>query len=322
MTITADPPKVGSYGPAVGWSDPESESPDAPSASEIQQTWSSVERPFLEHTIRVTLATLAVLLIALCLQLIVFGGLEHRVAQIREFDQFRNELAKGTGPTGPTTASGSPIAEGTAVALLQIPALGMKQVVDEGTSSGVLRSGPGHLPTTVFPGQAGVSAVYGRAEAYGGPFGRIGSLRKGDKIVVTTQVGATTYKVIDVRRAGVKLPTPLLSGQGRLTLVTSVEHWFVPSGLLYVDADAQQAPAGLPSVVTALPHADKALSTDTSNLWELVFLLQGLVIVVISGAWAWLRWGRAQTAIVWLPVTALMGYFIAGGVTRLLPNLM
>jgi sortase A len=46
--------------------------------------------------------------------------------------------------------------------------------VVEGTASSDLLDGPGHLRSTVLPGQVGTSVVMGRAKTYGAPFGAIG----------------------------------------------------------------------------------------------------------------------------------------------------
>ena len=42
----------------------------------------------------------------------------------------------------------------------------------------------------------------------------------------------------------------------------------------------------------------------------------------IAAVWSWLRWGRAQTWIVFAPLLMLAGIAAAGQVARLLPNLL
>ena len=46
-------------------------------------------------------------------------------------------------------------AEGSAVAVLDIPAIHLHQVVVEGTSAADLMNGPGHMPHTAIPGTVG-----------------------------------------------------------------------------------------------------------------------------------------------------------------------
>jgi hypothetical protein len=71
-----------------------------------------------------------------------------------------------------------------------------------------------------------------------------------------------------------------------------------------------------------LPRAELPLATDTGTLWALVLWLQALVVISVGIVWSWTRWGRHQTWIVFLPVTALVGFFVADQFARLLPNLM
>src|SRR5205823_13984283 len=85
--------------------------------------------------------------------------------------------------------------KGVPVAVIQIPAIGLDQVVVEGSRSTQLRKGPGHVVGTSLPGQPGNAVIAGRRTLYRGPFGRIGSLHEGDTITVTTGEGKSTYKV-------------------------------------------------------------------------------------------------------------------------------
>ncbi len=170
---------------------------------------------------RTSLIVLAVLAIGLVLQLTWVSGLEQHSAQVSLFNQFRSELALGTAPTGPVSLENRALAPGAPIALLTIPSIGVRQVVVEGTTGSELTKGPGHLRNTVFPGGSGTSVIYGRAHGYGGPFGRIGSLREGDRITVTTGVGVSVFRVVEVREAGGKV-RPVAAGKARLTLGTAV----------------------------------------------------------------------------------------------------
>lgn len=266
------------------------------------------------------------LLLALVTNLVLLSGLQERAAQQTGFDTLRNELAKGTAPVGPTGPDGRLLALGTPVALLTIDRIGLRDtVVFEGTTSGVLTHGPGHRRDTVLPGQVGTSVLMGRAAAYGAPFGDLDRLGPGDAITVTTGQGRATFRVIDKRVAGDPVPPPPAAGHGRLTLVTARGAPFLPDGLLRVDADlvsaAQPAPPqALPT--DALGGAEQALGHDTHSVWALVLWLQALLLAVVGAVWSWYRWGRWQTWIVFVPVTLLVGLFVADQATLLLPNLM
>jgi hypothetical protein len=168
----------------------------------------------------------------------------------------------------------------------------------------------------------------GRQASYGGPFKHIHQLRLGAKITVTVGFGTNvdTFKVIDIRQAGDPRPPLLASGASRLTLVTAAGTPFMPGGLLYVDADlvsaVQPASTQVISSPSELLRSESANANDTSSVWALVLWLQALILVVVGAIWAWHRWGRHQTWIVFLPLTALVGYYVADQVTRLLPNLL
>jgi LPXTG-site transpeptidase (sortase) family protein len=270
---------------------------------------------------------LAAVTIGLALNLTLVSRLEQRAAQFRELSQFRYELAAGTGPIRPTQGHDRPLALGTPMALLTIPSLGVREVVDEGTNSQVLFAGPGHLPSTVFPGGLGTSVIYGRASTYGGPFARISQLHEGARILVTIQSGPTNtavFRVTDIRRGGVKVPA-IGHGGARLTLVTAQESKFVPSGPLYVDANIVGTP--LPTLRPVIkpkniPANELPLGVDTGKLWMLAVWLCALAGVSAGALWTWYRKGHAQAWIIFSGPVALVGYFLANQISLLLPNVM
>jgi sortase A len=232
-------------------------------------------------------------------------------------------------PTTTTTTTLPPtptaLALGTPMAVLDIPAIGLHQVVVfEGTTSGILTKGPGHQRDTVFPGQAGTSVIQGRAAAYGGPFEHIDDLVKGDKVTVSTGQGTATYKVIDSRVAGDPEPPALKTGQGRLTLTTARGSAFMPSGVLRVDADLTSTAFATPTLpdLGPLPADQQPMGVETDHVSILAWWLEALVLVAVAGVVVWRRWGRWQTWLVVGPVAAMVGYFAAGELALLLPNLM
>jgi LPXTG-site transpeptidase (sortase) family protein len=272
------------------------------------------------------LAVLAILLLGLVTNMVILSPLSERAAQQRGFDTLRNELALGTAPVSQTGSNGALLPLGTPVAILNIPQIGLSdEVVSEGTTPAVMMDGPGHRRDTVLPGQQGVCVIYGRQAAYGGPFARLGGLAVGDTFTATTGQGTSTYRVIDHRVAGDLMPPAVTAGQGRITFVTAIGTPFVPDRLLYVDAQlmtpAQPTPA---QVLTSanLTSPELELGTDTSTIWKLVLWMQALIAVILGGVWAWYRWGRWQTWIVFAPVTLLAGLYVSGQVTLLLPNLI
>jgi sortase A len=213
------------------------------------------------------------------------------------------------------------------VALLEIPTLGVDQVVVEGTASGDTMAGPGHVRSSPLPGQPGVSQILGRSAAYGGPFRGIDTLHAGDGIRVTTGQGVFVYRVDRVRRAGDPLPVPLGSGASRLTVVTAE-----PDGVLgalranravYVDAtlqgDAVGAPNGRPA---AVPAAEKPMAADTSVLPVLVLAVQGLLATVVAIGLA-RRWVPPRVAwVLGVPVLLVFLWLTSELALRLLPNIV
>ncbi|WP_328448944.1 sortase [Streptomyces sp. NBC_00386] len=279
----------------------------------------------VRHLARGGLLTLAALLLGLTAQLLFVSGLQERAAQHTAYDSLRAQLALGTAPVAQTDQQGDLLAPGTPVAIVDIPALHVHQVVLEGTDSGVMTDGPGHRRDTPMPGQAGTSVLMGRAAAYGGPFEHLDELAAGDTFSVTTGQGKAKYQVFGVRRAGDPAPAPLDAGKGRMVLLTATGPDFMPGGVLRVDAELVSAPAQTPAAVIrsgTLPESEQPLARPGGVPWPLVMWLQALIAVAVAAVWAWHRWGRHQTWIVFAPVVAVLGLQVATRVTELLPNLM
>lgn len=104
---------------------------------------------------------------------------------------------RGALPTGPPdTAPSTPDpAEGTPVGEVRIPAIGLDQIVVEGSGEADLRKGPGHYLGTPLPGQHGNVAIAGHRTTYGHPFYSLDALKVGDPIVLTTLQGVFVYEV-------------------------------------------------------------------------------------------------------------------------------
>lgn len=259
------------------------------------------------------------------LNLTVFSHLQHLVSQQRLSDDFRAQLAAGTAPVSEGDFNDVLLDDGVPVGILEIPSIGMYEVIVEGTSSAETATGIGHQRDTMLPGQVGVSKLAGRAAAYGGPFSGISALSPGDTITVRTGQGEHSYEVMGLRYAGDPTPPNLVAGESRLILMTARGAPYVPTGVAYVDArlvsTAQPGGARQTTPVT-LPTEAKPLATDTTTVWALVFALQFLVVVEVAAVWAFRRFGAQRTWIVFVPVLLLAGFLVADQTTRLLPNLL
>lgn len=85
---------------------------------------------------------------------------------------------------------------GDSVAVIEIPKIGVKKVVVEGTTTELLKKGPGHYVETPMPGNPGNAGIAGHRTTYGAPFNRINELSAGDVVNVYTKQGKFTYEVM------------------------------------------------------------------------------------------------------------------------------
>lgn len=267
-----------------------------------------------------SLLVITVLCLWTLLQVFYLGGLSESRAQDNLYKEFRGQLAAATAPTGGLIEPRDP------VALIKIPALGIDDVVVEGTTSGDLRSGPGHARNSVLPGQPGTAVVLGRAQMYGGPFKHVASLKKGDKITTVTAQGEATYVVSGVRRAGDDF-TPPAAGKGKLTLVTAEGKgsWagVTPSEVVSVDADLTSTAYGAPaSPAVILPKAEKPMGVNPDGL-PLVTL--GLAALVLVGALIVFARTLLSPVLTWViggPILLAVAWAATDWAVELLPNLV
>jgi sortase A len=143
-----------------------------------------------------------VLLIAVAIVLYAVGPLVHNRDQRRLMDSERQAItlaAHDNQGLYHAALPTQPPVPGTAVGILAIPAIGLQEAVVEGVGPAQTVTGPGHVPGTAGLGQPGNSAVVGRLSAYGGTFGNLGQLRRGDRVVAATTEGQAVYIVRSVR---------------------------------------------------------------------------------------------------------------------------
>ncbi|RJQ76294.1 class E sortase [Pseudonocardiaceae bacterium YIM PH 21723] len=270
------------------------------------------------------LSIFALLLLAFAAQLTAIGALQHLRDQTTMFDEYRVTAADSRALTGPMDADRKLWPTGTPMAYLEIPKLGLSEVVGEGTSSEALSSGPGHRRDTVLPGQLGTSVIMGRRLAYGGPFQDLDELRAGDRFHVSTGQGRSEFQVIAVRRAGDPQPPAAAPGKGRLTLITTSGPALMPVDLLRVDAELTSETKATPPQIpaAALPAADKAMAHDSGALLPLVLWGQLLLVLAVLMVWARHRLGRWQAWVIGVPLLGAVGLLAADNAARLLPNLL
>ena len=89
----------------------------------------------------------------------------------------------------------SQVTPGDAIGQLQIPSLGNTYNIIQGTDTENLEEGPGHYPSTAFPGMGQTVAIAGHRTTYLAPFRFINQLKPGDRISITMRYGKFTYVV-------------------------------------------------------------------------------------------------------------------------------
>lgn len=282
-----------------------------------------IDRARLVNQVAGSMTTLiAIMLLVFVAEMALVGPVRHARAQNVLYSDFRGQLARGEAPTGQLDFNGDQVGLGAPIALLTIPSLKVREVVAEGTTAGVLMSGPGHRRDTPLPGQSGTSVILGRQATYGGPFRRLHEIEIGAEIAVTTGQGSQLFKVTGIRRPGDDLIITDPKA-GRLTLITGDGAPYLASDVLRVDAqlvgEAQPAPS---RQITAVPETEQSMAGDTSALLPL--LLWSQLLLLLAGALTWVRsiWGRWQSWIVCVPVLGFVGFQVAHLVAQLLPNLL
>lgn len=289
---------------------------------EAERPWRA-RRPALPGAISVIVrasVACAVLAGALVAYALWVSAVPQARTQEELYGQLREELAQAVAPLGGDIEPGAP------VALLEVPTIGLRQVVVEGTGSTQLWAGPGHRRDTPLPGQPGISHVYGHAAAFGAPFRSVLRLRTGEPIVVTTGQGQFTYHVIGVRRAHDPRPPLPAQGKGQLTLVTAEgTGWragWAPDKVVYVDALMEgETQLPIPGRPTTIADAEKPMQGDPDALIPLVLWLQILAAAALLATWARIRWGGAQTWVVGVPILLAGLWGFLESAAQLLPNL-
>ncbi len=145
-------------------------------------------------------------------------SLSRRLEALGALGEARPTLSRAAATRREAKASGL-------VGQLEIQRLDLSVMVVEGTGSGVLARGVGHVPGTAFPGERGNVGLAGHRDTY---FRPLRNIRSGDRITLRTPDGRFVYRVdralvVSPRRAD------LLRGdqRARLTLVTCYPFYYI-----------------------------------------------------------------------------------------------
>jgi sortase A len=271
------------------------------------------ERSDVDRLVTRALVVVAASVVGFLVFALALSGLAHDRSQAGLVRRFRNELATQRAPIGGVIPSGAP------VALLSVPAIGVQEIVVQGTSSGVTRDGPGHLAASVLPGQTGNAVVAGRRVSYGGPFSRLSALQPGDRIRVTTGQGTARYTVIGSGtspsdRVRMMMPTT----RNRLTLVTS-DPPLLANRYRYVVARLDSKPFPATGHASRVERVDLGLTGDPSITATLFVWLLFAALVGIGAVEAFRRLPAACAWLVAAPLVLVAAWLVYENFVVLLP---
>jgi sortase A len=291
---------------------PES-APPAPKADDPKPAASRARPIPIGAVARRGIQVFAVVAIAFLVFGLWLSGLAHARSQIGLQRRFRSELASNSADVGGAIPNGAPVAN------IDINSFGIHEVAVQGSRSGQLRAGPGHVIGTPLPGQAGNAVIAGRRSLYGGPFSRLGSLKRGDLIHVTTGEGNTTYRVTTLA----DLPAGDGSfvqdhGDNRLTLFTTDSRWSA-DGRLVVSATLIGNPFPSTTLSRTLDADGLGLTGERDAVPYMLVWLELLAAAGFLAAFAATRWSAARTWLVFAPIIAFTLWLFFESVVRLLP---
>jgi sortase A len=109
------------------------------------------------------------------------------------------------------------VRQGTPVARLIIPSIGLDEIVVEGVGDDELNAGPGHLPGSAMPGDAGNAVISAHRDRH---FSTLGDLGVGDSLYTETMSARTAWIVTKRRVVGAGKPALFSSDHPMLTLTT------------------------------------------------------------------------------------------------------
>jgi sortase A len=239
-----------------------------------------------------TLITVGVLILLFVAYQLWGTGIYTSQQQSNLRNQFNAALRKARAQPPTTTELSPPLPPtGDAVASIQIPKMGLNDIVVNGIGTEDLRKGPGHYPATPLPGQVGNSAIAGHRTTYGAPFGNLDQLSSGDVIRLRTLQGSFTYRVyrqliVDPSDVAVLDADP--ARPATLTLTTCNPKYSAAQRLVVKAALDGPTPLPDPPGLTG-KLTDTGLSGDSGSL--VPTFIAALIAAVVGGLW-WLAFHR------------------------------
>ena len=140
--------------------------------------------------------------------------------------QLDKSVASALGSTANLAALAHPKV-GSKLGVLWIPSLGQKFPMIEGTAASELKRGVGHFRGSVMPGGKDNCVLSGHRDTV---FAKLGRLKKGNRLVVTTAAGTFTYKIRQIRIVRANNKTVVVhTDHAVLTVTTCYPFHFIGS---------------------------------------------------------------------------------------------
>ncbi|HEX4433254.1 MAG TPA: sortase [Acidimicrobiales bacterium] len=214
--------------------------------------------------------------------------------------------------------------DGTVIAHLQIPAIGLDEYVVSGSNASDLSKGPGHYVGTAMPGQAGNVAIAGHRTTNGAPFNRIGQLTLGDRVFLTTLTGEHLTYVVSAAPVSVSpRDVSVLNyfGDNRVTLTTCTPEFSAAQRLIVVGQ--LKEPAGTPKAPAKDVTYHVANSANASWNWSLLPTVGVEACLLLLLGLSYRRFGywfeKTSKWIVLVPLWAAGLYLLFDTLTKFLP---
>jgi sortase A len=264
--------------------------------------------------------TTATGVLLLCFAVWEFGlsGLLQIRAQRSLLAAFKQQVSSGLASSDTFVPS-----VGQPVAYIQVPSLGITGlVVVEGTTPGLLKSGPGHLPGSALPGEPGNVVIMGRRETYGAPFRHLPQMHPGDQIILTSGRGEFTYQVT---KAEAVLPgQPDVIGPTstpQLTLVTSYPPLRAVGRFAVIASLEGPAISPAPQDPVTLTTSEMGLSGDAGAIGPVLIWAEVLIALAFSVHLARKRgWSRRLVYLLAAPLAIALVLLLFENLDRLLPG--
>jgi len=148
---------------------------------------------------------------------------------------------------------------------IEIPRLGVREWVIQGTSKEALEKGAGHIEGTSIPGLGGNFAIAGDRVLYSAPFLRLDQVAEGDEMLIHMPYADFTYRVeakTNVAPTEVSVLQP--RGYDSVTLATCDPPWQMQTRIIIFARLAGTAPKVV-AVATKAPAAANPPPDETNS---------------------------------------------------------